>query len=79
MNSQRRAKMPYCRATESQYTVRQEVYCVTIPERRRARRMPSMRPVVTIERAKARRLGGARSPTRGIMSWGVTVVTAVMN
>ena len=29
-------------------------------------------------RAAARRCGGARSPTRGSMSWGVTVVMAVM-
>jgi hypothetical protein len=37
-----------------------------------------MRPDTTIESAAARRLGGARSPTRGSMSWGVTVVMAQM-
>lgn len=31
-----------------------------------------------MERAVARRPGGARSPTRGSISWGVTVVRAVM-
>lgn len=40
--------------------------------------MPSSRPDVTIERDAARLLGGARSPTSGSMSWGVTVVIAVM-
>ena len=33
---------------------------------------------MTIEREVARLWGGARSPTRGIMSWGVTVETDVM-
>jgi hypothetical protein len=39
---------------------------------------PSMSPDTTMERAAARLLGGARSPTRGSMSWGVTVVMEVM-
>lgn len=38
---------------------------MTTPERRRARSMPRRRPEATIERAEARRWGGARSPTRG--------------
>lgn len=58
--------------------LRQDVYWVRIPERRRAMSMPSRRPETTMERAVARRWGGARSPTRGSMSWGVTVETAVM-
>jgi hypothetical protein len=45
-----------------------------VPERVRAMRTPSMRPETTIDRAVARLFGGARSPTRGSMSWGVTVV-----
>jgi hypothetical protein len=32
-----------------------------------------------MERFKPLRSGGAKSPTRGIMSWGVTVVTPQMN
>jgi hypothetical protein len=39
--------------------------------------MPPRRPETTIERLVARRCGGARSPTSGSMSCGVTVVTAV--
>ena len=58
--------------------LRQLVYWVRIPERRRAMSIPSSRPETTMERAVARRCGGARSPTSGSMSWGVTVVTAVM-
>lgn len=45
--------------------MRQETKFVTTPERTRAIRMPSRRPETTIERAVARRWGGARSPTRG--------------
>lgn len=41
--------------------------------------IPSSRPETTIERAVARRWSGARSPTRGSMSCGVTVETAVRN
>ena len=37
-----------------------------------------MRPDTTMERAAARLFGGARSPTRGSMSCGVTVVMEVM-
>jgi hypothetical protein len=37
-----------------------------------------MRPDTTMERAAARLLGGAKSPTKGSINWGVTVVTAVM-
>lgn len=50
-----------------------------MPERRRAIRSPRSRPEVTIEREAARLFGGARSPTKGSMSCGVTVVTAEMN
>lgn len=49
-----------------------------IPDRRRAIRIPSIRPETTMERAAARRWGGARSPTRGSISWGVTVMMPVM-
>ena len=59
--------------------LRQWVYSVTMPESSRAISKPSRRPDTTIERAVARRAGGARSPTRGSISWGVTVVMAVMN
>lgn len=45
--------------------LRQLVYWVTTPERTRAIRMPRRRPETTIERAVARRWGGARSPTSG--------------
>lgn len=58
--------------------VRQEVYSVRIPERTRAISMPKRRPETTMERDMARLAGGARSPTRGSMSCGVTVETAVM-
>lgn len=56
----------------------QEVYWVRIPESRRAMSIPRRRPETTIERAVALRCGGASSPTKGSMSWGVTVVSAVM-
>lgn len=49
-----------------------------VPERRRAIRMPSMRPEVTIERETPFLLGGASSPTRGSISCGVTVVAPTM-
>jgi hypothetical protein len=58
--------------------LRQDVYCVRIPERRRAMSIPRSRPETTIERAVARRWAGARSPTSGSMSCGVTVEMAVM-
>ena len=41
--------------------------------------MPNKRPDVTIDRDAALLLGGARSPTRGSISCGVTVVIAVIN
>ena len=56
---------------------RQEVYWVTMPLRIRARRTPRTLPDVTIDRAIARLCGGARSPTRGSIICGVTVVIAV--
>ena len=40
--------------------------------------MPNNRPDVTMDRDAALLLGGARSPTRGSISCGVTVVMAVM-
>ena len=55
------------------------MYSATTPERSRATSMPRSRPDTTIERAVARRSLGARSPTSGIMSCGVTVVSPVMN
>lgn len=58
--------------------LRQEVYSVKMPDRTRATRIPRRRPDTTIEMAVARLADGARSPTRGSMSCGVTVVTAVM-
>lgn len=51
----------------------------TTPDRTRAIRIPRVSPQTTIESEAARLLGGARSPTRGSMICGVTVVTAVMN
>jgi hypothetical protein len=57
--------------------LRQLVYWVKIPERRRAIRMPPRSPETTIESAVARRWAGARSPTSGSINWGVTVDTAV--
>lgn len=78
MNNQSKTKMTYCKPRDIQYTARQVTKFVMVPERTRAMRTPSMRPETTMESAAARRLGGARSPTRGSMSWGVTVVTAVM-
>ena len=40
--------------------------------------IPRSSPETTIESAVARLWAGARSPTRGSISWGVTVDTAVM-
>lgn len=55
-----------------------QVKFVNTPERSRAINMPNKRPDVTMERDAALLLGGARSPTKGSMSCGVTVVIAVM-
>jgi hypothetical protein len=55
-----------------------QVKFVITPDRSLAINMPSKRPDVTIDRDAALLLGGARSPTRGSMSCGVTVVIAVM-
>ena len=49
-----------------------------MPDKRRAINIPSRLPAVTIDRADARLCGGARSPTSGSMSCGVTVVIAVI-
>ncbi len=49
-----------------------------MPERSRAMSIPSSSPETTIESAVARLWRGARSPTRGSINCGVTVVTAVM-
>lgn len=54
--------------------LRQEVKLASTPERVRARRTPRERPDTITAREEARREGGARSPTRGSMSCGVTVV-----
>lgn len=48
-----------------------------MPLRIRASRTPSALPDVTIDRAMARLCGGARSPTKGSIICGVTVVMAV--
>jgi hypothetical protein len=58
--------------------LRHEVYWVRIPDRRRAISIPRRRPETTMDIAVALRCGGARSPTNGSMSWGVTVDAAVM-
>jgi hypothetical protein len=50
-----------------------------IPDKSRAISMPKRRPDVTIESDAALLFGGAKSPTRGSISCGVTVVIAVMN
>lgn len=70
--------MMYWRANAIQYTARQVTKFEIVPERTRATSTPSMRPETTMDRAAARRDGGARSPTSGSMSCGVTVVTATM-
>lgn len=58
--------------------LRQWVNCATTPERIRAMTIPRRLPETTMLRARGRRFGGASSPTRGSMIWGVTVVMAVM-
>jgi hypothetical protein len=55
-----------------------QVKLVSTPERSLAISMPNNSPDVTIDRDAALLLGGARSPTSGSMSCGVTVVIAVM-
>lgn len=47
------------------------------PDKIRATRIPRDRPETTTAMELARRSGGARSPTRGSMSCGVTVVKPV--
>ena len=78
MKSHSMTKMVYCRPKESQYTARQVTKFVIVPDRTRAMRMPSIKPDTTMDSAAARRWGGARSPTSGSMSCGVTVVMATM-
>lgn len=56
-----------------------QVKLVSTPDKSRAISIPNKRPDVTIDRDAALLLGGARSPTKGSMSCGVTVVTAVIN
>lgn len=51
----------------------------TTPERNLATIMPRSNPDVTMDRLAPLRSGGAKSPTRGIMSCGVTVVAPHMN
>jgi hypothetical protein len=68
----------YWIASAIQYTTRHDVYSVTIPDRRRAISIPPRFPETTRESACARVAGGAMSPTKGRISWGVTVVTEVM-
>ena len=58
--------------------LRQLVYCVRIPDKSRAISRPRRRPDTTIDSDVALRRAGARSPTRGSMSCGVTVVKATM-
>lgn len=58
----------------SQYMFRQEVKLAKIPDKTLAISMPRARPDTTMERELARRCAGARSPTRGSMSCGVTVL-----
>lgn len=53
---------------------RQEVKLAKIPDKTLAISMPRARPDTTMERELARRCAGARSPTRGSMSCGVTVL-----
>jgi len=79
MKKYRSKRIRYCTPNENQYMLLQLVYWVRIPERRRATSIPRRRPDTTMERAVARRWIGARSPTSGSISWGVTVVTPVMN
>lgn len=79
MKSQSNTKMIYCSASAIQYTARQLVKFEMVPDSTRATRTPSISPETTTERAAARREGGARSPTSGSMSCGVTVVMATMN
>jgi hypothetical protein len=55
-----------------------QVKFVITPDRSLAINMPNKRPEVTMDKDAALLLGGARSPTRGSMSCGVTVVIAVM-
>lgn len=54
-----------------------QVKLVNTPDRSRAISIPNRRPDVTMDKAAALLLGGARSPTSGSISCGVTVVTAV--
>lgn len=50
-----------------------------IPESNRATNIPSDKPDITIDRQLAFLLDGARSPTNGSISCGVTVVMPQMN
>lgn len=78
MKKKRSINMRYWTPKENQYMVLQLVYWVNTPESSRAIKIPRSKPDTTMDRAVARRWAGAKSPTRGSISWGVTVVTAVM-
>ncbi len=78
MKKNSKMKIRYCTPKENQYMLRQLVNWVKIPERSRAMSIPRSSPETTIESAVARLWAGARSPTRGSISCGVTVDTAVM-
>jgi hypothetical protein len=69
----------YCSATDSQKIERQCRYWVMIPESTLATRMPIVKPDTTMDIAEARRSGGAKSPTSGSITCGVTVAIPVKN
>lgn len=69
-------KIEYCNPQANQYIFLHDVKLATVPARTLAIRIPSIKPAVTIDNAAALLFGGAKSPTRGNISWGVTVEIA---
>ena len=57
----------------------QDVKLVTTPESTRATNIPNSSPDTMMESEAPRRWAGAKSPTRGIISCGVTVVAPQIN
>ena len=79
MKRKSRTKTASCKPKDSQYTARQVVYCVMIPDSRRARRTPNTSPDMTIEIIVDRCFAGAYWTASGNMNCGVQVSSPMTN
>ncbi len=78
MVKNRTASMASCSPKDNQYTALQDVYCVIMPERSRATRIPNTRPDMTTEVIVARCRAGAYWIDNGNMNCGVQVRIPIM-